>query len=127
MHEFDVTLSGGPPHLVRMAEVLAANKVNIISISTERKGPLMSVRLVTDKGPRTEKALRGGGYRSRKKEILGAEMPDRPGEFAKLARHLLDNGVRIRSAFIIGTKGKKTRVALHVNDVSKAKRVLRKK
>lgn len=127
MHEFDVTLSGGPPHLVRMAEALAAKNVNIISISTERKGPMMVVRLITDKGPRTEKALRGAGYHFRKKEIACAEMPDKPGEFAKLARHLLDNGVRIRSAFIIGTKGKKTRVALHVNDISKAKRALRKR
>lgn len=108
-----------------MTEALANHAVNIRAIASEGGDPKSFLRVVTNDTQTTQKALRLGGFVYETNEILVAEMLDRPGELAKVAKRLARAGVNVESLYILDTKDGRTRIAFVVDDEERAKRVLK--
>ncbi len=120
MQEFKIHIKDRIGELARVAEALARNGVNIRAIAGERN----FVRVVTDDVNTTRRALDEERFKYELEEVVVVSLIDRPGELAKVARKLTDAEININSVYILGKKDGKTDVALVVDNVSEAVKVL---
>lgn len=120
MQEFKIHIKDRIGELARVAEALARNGVNIRAIAGERN----FVRVVTDDVNTTKRALDEERLKYDLEEVVVVSLIDRPGELAKVARKLTDAEIGINSVYILGKKDGKTDVALVVDSVSEAVKVL---
>lgn len=123
--EFKVFVHKQPGELARVTEALATHAVNIQAISSESESDSPFYRVVTNDVNTTRKALEGSGLAYEENEILVADLIDRPGELAKVARRLTRGGVRVSSLYILGSQDGKTQIAMTVDDLARARRLLK--
>ena len=125
MKEFKVYVKDKPGELARVTEALAEHAVNIRAIASEGGHENSFLRIVTNDVATTEKAFKLAGIKYEANELLTAELMDRPGELAKIARRLARAGVNVESIYILGSKNGKTEVGMVVSDMEKGKSALR--
>ncbi len=125
MKEFRVFVADKPGELARVTEALAANAVNIRAIANAATTQGGFLRIVTNDVATTEKALKQAGLKYDIADILNLELLDRPGELAKISRRLARAGINVHSLYILGSKNGRTEIALVVDDMEKAKVVLK--
>ena len=125
MKEFRVFVADKPGELARVTEALATNAVNIRAIASATTGQAGFLRIVTNDVATTEKALKQAGLKYDIADILNLELLDRPGELAKISRRLARAAVNVQSLYILGSKNGRTEIALVVDDMEKAKAVLK--
>ncbi len=123
--EFKIFVERRPGELARITEALAANAVNIKAITGEATNATPFYRVVTNDVNTTRKALDATGLSYEENEILSAELMDRPGELAKVARRLARGNVNVSSIYILGTKSGKTQIAMTVDNLARAKQLMR--
>jgi len=123
--EFKVFVKDKPGELARVTEALAEHAVNIRAIASEGGHENSFLRIVTNDVATTEKAFKLAGIKYDANELLTAELMDRPGELAKIARRLARAGVNVESIYILGSKNGKTEVGMVVSDMERAKTALR--
>jgi hypothetical protein len=99
--------------------------INIVAIASETTGPQPLVRIVTEDMASTRKALERSGREFSEQDILVVKLIDRPGELAKISRRLAKGGVNVESIYIFGKTDGKTELALAVNNLEKAKDILK--
>jgi len=73
---------------------------------------------------RARDALKGAGLTFTEKTVLTVQLEDRPGTLAELAKKLGAAGVNITSLVPIGARGGTVQLAIGVDDVEKARRVV---
>lgn len=122
--EFKVFAHKRAGELARITEALAANAVNIVAIASEIGDAQAFYRVVTNDVNTTRKALDLAGLKYEENEILVADLIDRPGELAKVARRLNRANVEASSIYILGSHDGKTQIALTVDSLERAKQAL---
>ncbi len=123
MKEFKVYSDNKRGELARIAEALAQSSVNIEAIASENSHPEAFLRIVTNDVNTTKRALSRAGYKYDEKNIVVLDLLDRPGELAKLAKRMTRAGVNIESIYLL----EKARVAMAVDDLKKAMKVIKEK
>ena len=123
MKEFKVYSDNKRGELARVAEALAQSSVNIEAIASENSHPEAFLRIVTNDVNTTKRALARAGYKYDEKNIIVLDLIDRPGELAKLAKRMTRAGVNIESIYLL----EKARVAMAVDDLEKAMKVIKEK
>ena len=114
MKEFKVFVKDKPGELARVTEALAEHAVNIRAIASEGGHENSFLRIVTNDVATTQKAFKLAGIKYDANELLTAELMDRPGELAKIARRLARAGVNVESIY-----------GMVVSDMEKGKSALR--
>ncbi len=104
---------------------LGNNGVNIKAITAQGQGDYGVIRLVTEDEVTSKKALEKLGFRVSVSDILIVNLPDRPGEMAKVARKLSNAGVDVECVYIIGRENDKVQVAIKPSSIEHATRALR--
>src|SRR3989442_1490614 len=94
------------------AEVLAA------SSHWDRTGGAM--RLVTEDGSRTMRALSNAGYTCRAAPVVLIEVPDKPGLAVQLGRKLTDAGIAILYAYTFHSDDDRCYVVFRTDDDDRA-------
>jgi len=123
MKEFKVYSDNKRGELARVAEALAQSSVNIEAIASENSHPEAFLRIVTNDVNTTKRALSRAGFEFEEKNIIVLDLIDRPGELAKLAKRMTRAGVNIESIYLL----EKARVALAVDDLEKAMKIIKEK
>lgn len=123
MKEFKVYSDNKRGELAKIAEALAQSSVNIEAIASENSHPETFLRIVTNDVNTTKRALSRAGYKYDEKNIIVLDLIDRPGELAKLAKRMTRAGVNIESIYLL----EKARVAMAVDDLKKAMKVIKEK
>ncbi len=123
--EFKVYVGKGGGELARLTEALAAQAVNIRAIASEAESAQPFYRIVTNDVNTTRKALDMAGLGYEENEILISNLPDRPGELAKVARRLGRANVHVSSLYILGSRRGKTEIAMTVDDLEGARKLLK--
>jgi len=125
MKEFKIYVKHKPGELARVTETLAGRAVNIKAIASEAKGEEALLRVVTNDVTTTQKALDESGTKYTHNDIIMLSLIDRPGELAKVAKKLGKAKINIESIYILGQKEGKTEIALVVDDMNKAGKILK--
>jgi hypothetical protein len=122
--QFIVQLRNEPGALATLAEALAARDVDLRAIGGGGLGGAGHVILTTADDDTARRVLDDGGYTYFEGESLIAEVDDRPGGMARIARRLADAGVNIHGHLFIGRWGDRAMFAFVVDDPEKARPIL---
>jgi len=125
--QFVVQLSNRPGGLATLSEALAARGVDLRAIGGGGIGDLGHIILTTADDPATRTVLEEGGYTFIEGESILAEVSDRPGGMAAIARALADAGVNIYGHLFLGRWGDRAMFAFVVDDPVAARPILERK
>ncbi len=113
--------------LLGVTRVLEAQKININAVAISDAADHAVVRLIVDKPTLAAAALAADGYHMITTDVLGVALPaGRPGGMRRVLQALLMAEMNVHYIYAVATKGAhKSVLALHVEDITKAARVIR--
>jgi hypothetical protein len=126
-NQFVVQLKNVPGAMAVLAEELAARGVDLRAIGGGGLGDSGHVIMTTADDETTKQVLDDGGYTYVEGESILAEVDDRPGGMARIARRLADAGVNIHGHLFLGRWGDRAMFAFVVDRPDLAKPILERK
>ena len=126
-NQFVVQLKNIPGAMAVLAEELAAQGVDLKAIGGGGLGNSGHVIMTTADDATTKRVLDEGGYTYVEGESILAEVDDKPGGMARLARQLADAGVNIHGHLFLGRWGDRAMFAFVVDKPEIAKPILERK
>lgn len=126
-NQFVVQLKNEPGSMAVLAEELAARGVDLRAIGGGGIGDTGHVIMTTADDATTKRVLDEGGYTYVEGESILAEVDDRPGGMARIARALADAGVNIYGHLFLGRWGDRAMFAFVVDKPDIAKPILERK
>ncbi|HKB27652.1 MAG TPA: hypothetical protein VKC59_01390 [Candidatus Limnocylindrales bacterium] len=126
-NQFVVELRNTPGSMAVLAETLAANGVDLRAIGGGGLGDSGHVIMTTADDDTTRRVLDDGGYRYVEGESIIAEVDDKPGGMARVARSLADAGVNVHGHLFLGRWGDRAMFAFVVDKPEVAKPILERK
>jgi hypothetical protein len=125
--QFVVQLENRPGAMATLAETLAARGVDLRAIGGGSIGDSGHVIMTTADDDTTRAVLQEGAYTFVEGEAILAEVDDRPGGMARIARSLSDAGVNILGHLFLGRWGDRATFTFVVDDPEKARPILERK
>jgi hypothetical protein len=126
-NQFVVQLKNVPGAMAVLAEELAARGVDLRAIGGGGLGNSGHVIMTTADDETTKRVLDEGGYTYVEGESIIAEVDDKPGGMARIARALADAGVNIHGHLFLGRWGDRAMFAFVVDRPDLAKPILERK
>lgn len=126
MTEFVVKTGSSTRNLLWIAEILAESGVNLTTVSLERLQGMACIRLLTEDEEACTRALMKADLDYCTRQVLVAEVLDKPGQWASVARKLADGGLEIMSSYLLTKDGKTAQVVFAVDDPKKGEKILSK-
>jgi hypothetical protein len=125
--QFVVELKNEPGAMATLAEALAARGVDLRAIGGGSIGDSGHVIMTTADDDTAKAVLDEKGYNYIEGESILAEVDDRPGGMARLARSLADANVNIYGHLFLGRWGDRATFAFVVDDPETARPILERK
>lgn len=126
--QISVFLENRPGTMAELTEVLSRNQVDMRALSLAETSDFGIARIITDDVYNAMQMLKEAGYVCSITKVLAVEIPDRPGELAKVIRYLGDNGINVEYMYAFITRKKDLAYMIfRVEDNEKAIQVLTKK
>jgi hypothetical protein len=126
-NQFVVQLDNRPGAMATLAEALASRGVDLRAIGGGGIGDSGHVIMTTADDDTTRKVLDEGGYTFIEGESILAEVDDKPGGMARIARSLADAGVNIYGHLFLGRWGDRAMFAFVVDNPERARPILERK
>jgi len=126
-NQFVVQLNNEPGAMASLAEALAARGVDLRAIGGGGIGDSGHVIMTTADDATTKQILDEGGYTYIEGESILAEVDDRPGGMAAVARDLADAGVNVLGHLFLGRWSDRATFAFVVDDPEKARPILERR
>ena len=126
-NQFVVQLKNEPGSMATLAETLAARGVDLRAIGGGGIGDSGHVIMTTADDETTRAVLEEGSYTFIEGELILAEVDDKPGGMARIARALADAGVNIYGHLFLGRWGDRAMFAFVVDDPDRARPILERK
>jgi hypothetical protein len=119
-----VTLENKPGFLAKVTRALASAKINIEAVEAEILGKSAFFRFYTQTPVEAEAVLRKLGLITVGMDILEVEMPNTPGELARLCDTLAANNINIESTFGSSSGTSTSKFYLRVDKPQEAHKIL---
>jgi hypothetical protein len=125
--ELNIFVENRPGRLRSVAEVLAANKINVRTMTLQDRGEYGLMKLIVDQPQAAHLCLVDKGFACALKDILAIELKDKPGSFLKLADILYEQKVNVLDAYgFVIESNKKAVFCVEAKEMDKVKKVLKK-
>ena len=125
--QFVIQVQNKPGEMARLAEQLAARSVDLRAIGGGGLGDVGHFIMTTADDEAARRVLEEGGWTFLEGESLLAEVDDRPGGMARIARELSDAGVNVLGHLFIGRWSDRATFAFVVDDPEKARPILERR
>ena len=125
--QFVVQVTNQPGQMARLAEEMAAAGVDLRAIGGGGLGEVGHFIMTTADDDRARAVLQDGGWTFLEGESLLAEVDDRPGGMARIARELADADVNVLGHLFIGRWSDRATFAFIVDDPEKARPILERR
>ncbi len=124
MRDITIQATHHPGELARVTNALSLAGVNIKSIAALAIGHQALIRIIPDNIEAARGALRDGNLRFEEHELVTVLLENRAGELTGVAARLADAGLNLEALYVVGLAGDMVELAIAVDDVKKAKKVL---
>jgi hypothetical protein len=124
MRDFAIHVTNRPGEIARVADALARKDVNIKSIAGMGLNNQGTIRVIADDIEAARSALTESRIPFEESELVTALLENKAGEVGDVAGKLAKAGINIQAIYVIGLDGDLVEVAMAVDDVKKAKKVL---
>jgi hypothetical protein len=125
--QFVIQLKNVPGSMATLAEELASRGVDLRAIGGGGLGDAGHVIMTTADDDTTRAVLEEGDYTYVEGESILAEVDDRPGGMARVARALADAGVNVHGHLFLGRWGDRAMFAFVVDNPEVARPILERK
>ncbi|MDQ1324455.1 MAG: hypothetical protein QG587_1791 [Chloroflexota bacterium] len=125
--QFVVQVTNKPGQMALLAEQLADAGVDLRAIGGGGLGELGHFIMTTADDVRARQVLEDGGWTFLEGESLLAEVDDKPGGMARIARELSDAGVNVLGHLFLGRWSDRATFAFIVDDPDKARPILERR
>jgi hypothetical protein len=125
--QFVVQVTNQPGQMARLAEEMAAAGVDLRAIGGGGLGETGHFIMTTADDDTARRVLVDGGWMFFEGESILAEVDDRPGGMARIARELADAGVNVMGHLFIGRWSDRATFAFVVDDPEKARPILERR
>jgi len=125
--QFVVQVTNQPGQMARLAEEMAEAGVDLRAIGGGGLGETGHFIMTTADDDTARKVLEDGGWTFFEGESILAEVDDRPGGMARIARELADAGVNVMGHLFIGRWSDRATFAFVVDDPEKARPILERR
>jgi hypothetical protein len=110
--------------IARVAGALARKDVNIKSLAGMNIENQGIIRLIPDDIEAARSALKEANIRFEESELASVLLENKAGELAEIASKLANAGVNVQAMYVVGLEGDLVEVAMAVDDIKKAKKIL---
>ncbi len=124
MKDFAIQLTHRPGELARVTNALSLLQVNIKSVAAMTFNEQALLRLIPDDEEAARSALRQNNIRFEEHEVVPVLLENRAGELTGLAAKLAEVGCNLEAIYVVGLASDLIELAVVVDDVKKAKKVL---
>lgn len=119
--QISVFLENKSGRLAEVTHTLADGGVNIRALSLAETIDYGVLRLIVDDPKAAKEALNRAGFTVTETEVIGVEMPDRPGGLAGVVDLLTAKGLNIEYLYaFVGRRGENAVVIFRIEDVQSA-------
>jgi len=113
--------------LADVTDLLARAGINLRAISIADTTDFGILRMVADQPDEAVRLLRDAGFTARETEVIGVEVPDHPGELARIMALFRDHGVSIEYLYAsLEHKEDKAVIVIKVDDIKAGLAMLEK-
>jgi hypothetical protein len=124
MRDFAIHLTHRPGELARVAHALARAAVNLKAVAGMVIGNQGLLRVIADDVEAARTALQEANIRFEESELATVLLENQAGELEGVAGKLANAGLNLQAVYVIGLDGDLVELALAVDDVKRAKKVL---
>ncbi|MHC4401870.1 MAG: hypothetical protein ACYTG0_19530 [Planctomycetota bacterium] len=124
MKDFVVRLTHSPGELADVTNALSLQGVNIKSVAAMAFDNQALLRFIPDDVEGARTALRASNVRFEESEVVTVLLENRAGEVTAVAAKLADAGLNLEAVYVVGVADDLIELAMAVDDVKKAKKVL---
>jgi hypothetical protein len=121
--EFELSMNGSSKNLLDSISVLADQGINLDTIATGRVDGHYIIKFVTGSEEEVRRTFMKADLPFKERRVLIVEVHDRPGQWVKAARMLVDGGVGLESSYLLGRHGDKLRFVFVVDNYERAKKI----
>lgn len=124
--EFEMSFTGSSKNLLDAIAVLADHEVNMDTVATARVDDRFVIKFLTGSEEMVRRTFMKADIQFKDRQVLIIEMLNKPGQWLKVARPLVDAGVEINASYLLGQENERQRFVFAVDDWEKAKKVASK-
>ena len=126
MTEFELSINGSSKYLLDAVALLGEQGVNIDTVATARVGDRWVIKFLTGSEEEVRRSFIKADLNFKERKVLVVDMPDRPGEWVRTAKSLVDKKVDMDSSYLLGQKQGKLRFVFGVNNPEGAHKIAKK-
>lgn len=119
-----VLLENRPGSLAELTRLLAEEDINVTGIMLEGSLEFGTARIHVENARKAEKVLKEAGYQVSVGDVLILDLPNRPGELARVCDALAHADINIECLFGTTSGANAPQIILKVSDVERAKKAL---
>lgn len=119
--EFEVLLDGPTKSLLNAIRVLADQRINLDTVSIAESEHGYMVRFLTGSEEDVRRSLMKADLNYKENKVLVIEMPNKPGQWLRVAQALADDGIEVSHTYRVGEANQNHVYAFGVSDYQKAK------
>jgi hypothetical protein len=124
--QLSVFLENKAGRLVAVTEILEKNKINIRALSLADTTDFGILRLIVNSSEKAYQILKNEGFTVKINEVIGVEMPDRPGGLNGVLQIMKKEGISVEYLYaFLGTNGRGAMVIFRVENTDKALDILK--
>ncbi|OGS41474.1 MAG: hypothetical protein A3K67_04040 [Euryarchaeota archaeon RBG_16_62_10] len=119
--EFELSVAGNTKNLLDSIAVLADQKINLTTVATARVDDRYVVKFITGDDEEVRRTFMKADISFKERPVLVVNVHNRPGEWVKVARCLVNGGVEINASYLLSQNGATMRFVFVVDNHVKAK------
>ena len=127
LKQISVFLPNQPGVLAKFTKTLMDNKINIRAMTVAETADYGILRIVVDKTEEALKVLKEENYLVSFTDVIGVDIPDRPGALHEVAVILGENNVNIEYIYSSTLMTEEAIIVLRVDNNDKAEQILKEK
>ena len=127
LKQISVFLPNQPGVLSKFTKVLLDKEINMRAMTVAETADYGILRIVVDKTEEALKILKDENYLVSVTEVIGVDVPDKPGALHEVATSLGENNVNIEYIYSSTLMTNEAIIVLRVDDNEKAEQILKEK
>ena len=111
--------------MAEVTEILGNGGINLRALSIADTADFGICRLIVNDPEKTLELLEAGGFTAKETDVLGVEIPDRPGGLAEVMKVFTENGVNIEYLYATLEKNEDNAVVIfRVEDIAHGLKII---
>jgi hypothetical protein len=122
--EFEISVAGPTKNLLDAIGVLSSQLINLETVATAKVDDMYVVRFLTGSDDECRRAFMKADLPFKERKVLVLDVFNRPGQWLKAARCLIDGGVELEGSYLLSQSSDRLRFVFGVSDYEKAKKIV---